>query len=146
MIVRPPLPLSPFSFLKAIFSICLPPSLTFFPAWNNFNQSYCGEFVASLCPDDGCPDSAGDYDVKFPEPAGGLSSDGYVVRVADTEDESDVGCSDEWRLVASKEVPLEGEHGEPVLGVVLPSRGDDVVAGDEYTVKVRVCRRGGRGG
>lgn len=106
------------------------------------SQTYCGDFVAYLCPNtpEGCPDGAGDYDVVFPEPLGGVTSDGYVVRVEDAGNSDDAACSDEFSLIASSEAPQEGEIDGPTLEVLLPIMEDEVIAGQEYTVKVCVSR------
>lgn len=103
------------------------------------DQDFCGDFVEALCPEDGCPDTAGDYDVHFPEPVGGVTSDGYVVRVQDINaDSDDADCSAPFTLVSSGDVPLEGEQGGPMLEVLLPGVEDDFAAGEDGIVKVCV--------
>ncbi|CAM9522242.1 unnamed protein product [Ectocarpus fasciculatus] len=95
----------------------------------------CGDWVTALCPygADGCPDSAGDYDIVMPEPMEGTSS-GYKVRVSDMNNESDTGCSGDFTLVASESAPTAGEVGYS-LTVTSPSDGDTAMAGDVYTVE-----------
>lgn len=60
------------------------------------------------------------------------------MRVADTSDEDDVDCSARFTLVASAEVPSEGESGGPMLEVILPLAEDEFVVGEEGIVKVRL--------
>ncbi|CAB1104079.1 unnamed protein product [Ectocarpus sp. CCAP 1310/34] len=95
----------------------------------------CGDWVTALCPygADGCPDSAGDYDIIMPEPMSGTSS-GYKVMVKNAEDESDMGCSDDFTLIASEDAPEAGEMGYS-LTVTSPSDGDTAMAGEVYTVE-----------
>ncbi|CAB1114811.1 unnamed protein product [Ectocarpus sp. CCAP 1310/34] len=98
-------------------------------------EDECGDWVTALCPygDDGCPDTQGDYDVVMPEPMDGTSS-GYKVMVTDSSDESDMGCSGEFTLVASADAPDASESGAYVT-VESPSAGDTAMAGGEYTVE-----------
>ncbi|CAM9132063.1 unnamed protein product [Ectocarpus fasciculatus] len=95
----------------------------------------CGEWVTALCPygDEGCPDTKGDYDIMMPEPMDGTAS-GYKVMVTDASDESDMGCSDAFTLVAADDVPDALEAGAYVM-VTSPSDGDTAMAGGEYTVE-----------
>ncbi|CAM9522033.1 unnamed protein product [Choristocarpus tenellus] len=97
----------------------------------------CGDWVTALCPYgfDGCPDTAGDYDVVMPEPLFGLSGPGYKVRVADSSDETDFDCSDEFFLYKSDDVNTEmGGVTEPYLTITSPTGLDLAEAGEEYTI------------
>lgn len=97
--------------------------------------------MTALCPygKDGCPDNMGDYDVVMPEPMPDASSMGYKVRVTDVDDESSADCSDLFYLMKSEEAPKvdDGARG-PDLFVTSPEEGDVAVAGDEYTIEVRL--------
>lgn len=55
--------------------------------------------------------------------------------VTNADDESDMGCSDAFTLVASTEAPDVGEMGYSLM-VTSPSMGDVAMAGEEYTVEV----------
>ncbi|CAM9205054.1 unnamed protein product [Ectocarpus sp. 12 AP-2014] len=98
-------------------------------------EDECGDWVTALCPygDDGCPDTQGDYDVVMPEPMEGTSS-GYKVMVTDSSDESDMGCSGDFTLIASTDAPDATDMGAYVT-VTSPSAGDTAMAGGEYTVE-----------
>ncbi|CAM9925842.1 unnamed protein product [Ectocarpus sp. 4 AP-2014] len=98
-------------------------------------EDECGDWVTALCPygADGCPDTQGDYDIVMPEPMEGTSS-GYKVMVTNSNDESSMGCSGDFTLVASTDAPAAGEVGYG-LTVTSPSDGDTAMAGGVYTVE-----------
>lgn len=78
------------------------------------------------------------YDIVMPEPAYGTSW-GYKVGVtiAAADGSLTPSCSQEFRLMASDDVPGFGEAGTPYLMVTSPSEGDFAVASEDYTVGVR---------
>lgn len=99
-------------------------------------EDSCGEWVTALCPygESGCPDNEGDYDIIMPEPMMDTSGDMYKVMVTNSADENDMGCSDEFTLVASAMSPDVGEDGYSLV-VTSPSDDDVAMAGEEYTVE-----------
>lgn len=109
------------------------------------SQDDCGDWVTALCPygEEGCADSAGDFDVEMPDPATGSSGSGYKIRVMDVQDESSVGCSDEFYLVAAEEAPMVADSNEAYLVVTSPMDGDMAIAGGVYTVEVGVIEEYG---
>lgn len=56
--------------------------------------------------------------------------------VANADDETDMGCSDAFTLVASSEAPSAGDSTYS-LEVTSPASGDVAIAGEEYTIEVR---------
>lgn len=107
-----------------------------------YEQNFCGDFVQALCPQNGCPDTAGDYDVLFPEPVGGNTSDGYVVRLQDVYAEADdAECSAPFTLVSSENMPVEGEQGGATLEVLLPGVNNNFTAGEDGVIEVCVRAR-----
>ena len=62
----------------------------------------------------------------------------YKVQVTDSNDRWNSGCSGAFSLRSSEDTP---EHGDPdgaYLEVVSPMDHDGAVAGEEYTVEVRL--------
>lgn len=55
--------------------------------------------------------------------------------VTNSADENDMGCSDEFTLLASATSPDVGEDGYSLV-VTSPSNDDVAMAGEEYTVEV----------
>lgn len=56
--------------------------------------------------------------------------------VKNADDESDMGCSDDFTLIASEDAPEAGDMGYS-LTVTAPSDGNTAMAGEVYTVEVR---------
>lgn len=75
----------------------------------------------------------------MPEPLDGVSSNGYRVRLAQVGYGSErIRCSEDFYLVSSQDVPLPGNTGGPSMAVVSPTADSIAVAGNEYTIEVRV--------
>lgn len=77
----------------------------------------------------------------MPEPMTGTGSGKqgrYKVRVADVDEESNMDCSPPFYLLPSDEAPVAGDVDGPYLKVTSPTNGDMAMAGDEYTVEVRI--------
>lgn len=56
--------------------------------------------------------------------------------VTDANNESDMGCSGEFTLVASASAPEAGADGYSIT-VTSPSEGDTAIANQVYTVEVK---------
>lgn len=100
----------------------------------------CGFYIADLSGEgkDACATSADGCDVVMPEPLGGVSGDGYRVRISEVGTEN-ARCSSEFYLVASEDAPGPGEMGGPTVVVVEPNSNSVAVAGDAYTIEVSHC-------
>lgn len=96
----------------------------------------CGFYIADLSGEgkDACATSADGCDVVMPEPLGGVSGDGYRVRISEVGTEN-ARCSSEFYLVASEDAPGPGEMGGPTVVVVEPNSNSVAVAGDAYTIE-----------
>lgn len=109
--------------------------------------------MAALCNygangDAGCsqdPDAAGEYDIKMPEPHDpdiDTDESQYKIRVKSGQA---VGCSEAFALMPSEKAPQPGDVDGPFLEVISPMENDGAVAGEDYTVEVRMCIRGDEG-
>lgn len=73
----------------------------------------------------------------MPEPLAGASGDGYRVRISEVGTENS-RCSSEFYLVASADAPGPGEMGGPSIVVIEPNANSIAVAGEAYTVEVKL--------
>ena len=110
-------------------------------------QDSCGDWVAALCKygahgDAGCsqdPGAPGENDVKVPgphDPDIDVEESEYKVRVRSGQM---AGCSEAFSLLPSERAPQPGDVDGPFLEMISPMENDSAVAGEDYTVEVRVC-------
>lgn len=105
----------------------------------------CGSFIQSLCPygEEGCGSdqvfdndtdvSLGGFEVEMPGPLDGVSAYGYRVRISQVGlAEERVRCSERFYLLEDGNATISR-----TVSVVSPSADDVLVAGGNYTVKVR---------
>lgn len=77
--------------------------------------------------------------MTFPEPMNGISGNGYRVRIAEVGGGLDkVRCSDDFYIVSTMDMSMQGGPGGPSMWVVSPTEESVAIAGGEYTVEVRL--------
>lgn len=79
----------------------------------------------------------GELDVIMPEPQR-KKKGMYKVQVTDSKDRWNSGCSGAFSLRSSEDTPAHGDPDGAYLEVVSPMDHDGAVAGEEYTVEVRL--------
>lgn len=101
----------------------------------------CGFWVANVCSEDGNPACMNQEDmgaqVTFPEPINGVSNNGYRVRIAEIGSEK-FRCSEDFYLMSSADAITPGEPGGASMDVIAPDADSMAVAGEMYTVEVRL--------
>ena len=97
----------------------------------------CGFYIADLSGEgsQACPTTGDGCEVVMPEPLGGVSGDGYRVRISEVGTDTS-RCSSDFYLVASEDAPGPFEEGGPSIVVIEPNSNSVAVAGDAYTVEV----------
>lgn len=78
----------------------------------------------------------GERDVTMPEPQ--RKKGMYKVQVTDSDDRWNSGCSGAFYLRSAEDTPDHGDPDGAYLEVVSPKEHDGAVAGEEYTVEVRL--------
>lgn len=100
----------------------------------------CGFWITNLCNEDD-PECMKQDDlsseITLPEPVAGHSNNGYRMRIAEVGTEK-FRCSEDFYLMGSADALAPGEAGGPSMAVISPDKGAMAVAGEIYTVEVRM--------